>query len=102
MGRPGPVRGLAPVVQAVSRSSSASGSTRVSAAGASERRNPTTASRVRAQGSSVFQVSTCSGTWKSPFATAGRPDEATQAKTRCRLISSNRWASERSSASRQN
>ena len=61
--------------QAVSRSSSgsASGSTRVRAAGASERRKSTTPACVRAHGRSVFHVSTCSGTWKSPLATAGRP-----------------------------
>ena len=47
-------------------------------------------------------MSTCSGTWKSPLATAGRPAAATQANTRWRLISSKRCARERSSGSRQN
>ena len=77
-------------------------SSRVTYAGRAERRYATTAGSLFSQGRSVFQLERCSGRWKSPLATAGRPALATQPKTSRRLNSSYRSISPpRSCHSRQ-
>jgi hypothetical protein len=48
---------------------------------------------VLAQGRSVFQVSRYSSRWKSPVATAGKPNSAIHPNVCCRLISSQRSTS---------
>jgi hypothetical protein len=63
---------------------------RISAHGLADLSSATTAGPLGSQRRSVFQVNRCSGRWKSPVATDGRPHSATQSKRSSRLKSSNR------------
>ena len=53
---------------------------RISAHGLADLSSATTARSLGSQRRSVFQVNKCSGRWKSPVATDGRPHSATQSK----------------------